>query len=292
MSAYLLHIAIIALIYIILAVSTHLLVRIANQISLGQAAFFGIGAYITAMCTMVLGLSLVPSLLIIMATNALFALLLALPSVRLKGDYFVMATLAFQFIVYSLLYNWEDLSQGPGGITGIPNARITFIGSLSGPASYFILSLVLTIILLIIFYRLQRSPFGLLLRALREDELSLQALGRNTHLLKLQVFMISGAFIGWASYLYATYMSYIDPSSFNLQESIFILIAVLLGGSERIYGTMLGALIMVALPEILRFAGLPDSVAAPLNQVILGTLLIILVYLHGNRIFRQSEIPA
>ncbi len=286
---YLLNIGNFALIYIILAVSSHLLIRVANQISLGQAAFFGIGAYITALCTLRLGLPLLPSVIVVMVFNGLLAYIIAIPSVKLKGDYFVMATLAFQFIVYSVLYNWKAVTGGSEGILGIPSPKVFLFVDISGQFTFFLLSIILTVCLMFLFYKLQYSMFGKMLKALQHDELSLNALGRDTRKIKISVFVISSAFIGWASYLYASYMTYIDPDSFNLQESIFILIAVLLGGTHKIRGAVYGALFMVFLPEILRFIHIPDDVAAAVNQIILGLLLILIVFYRGNRMFSIQE---
>lgn len=290
MLAYLLNIGNFALIYIILTVSSHLLVRVSNQISLGQAAFFGIGAYLTALCTLLLELPLVPTLLVVMTANGLLAYFIALPSVKLKGDYFVMATLAFQFIVYTTLYNWKSVTGGSDGITGIPLPELIQEGGLSQQLGFFALSVLLGFILMYLFYTLQYSMYGKILKALQEDETALIAAGRNTKNFKISVFVISSACIGWASYLFATYMSYIDPNSFNIQESIFILIAVLLGGTEKIRGAVLGALFMVLLPELLRFVHIPDAIAAPLNQVILGLLLLAIVFFRGNNLFVKKEI--
>ena len=286
---YILNIGNFALIYIILAVSSHLLVRVANQISLGQAAFFGLGAYITALCTVVLDLPLIPSLIIVMTINGLLAYLIAIPSVKLKGDYFVIATLAFQFIVYSVLYNWKSVTGGSDGISGITFPNIFFAKIVSEQFVFFIINFILTIILMFLFFKLQYSMFGKILKALQDDEISLLAVGRDTKKFKISVFVISSAFIGWASYLYATYMTYIDPNSFNIHESIFILIAVLLGGTEKMRGAVLGALFMVLLPEILRFIQIPDMIAAALNQIILGVLLLVIVFFRGNRMFSIKE---
>ncbi len=286
---YLLNISNFALIYIILATSSHLLIRVSNQISLGQAAFFGIGAYITALCTQVFHLPIIPSLLIVMLVNGVIAYLIAMPTVKLVGDYFVMATLAFQFIVFSILYNWTSVTGGSEGISGIPSPKLFGIDSISANLDFFILNLVLTLILLFLFYKLQYSMYGKVLKALHINELSLLATGRDTRKIRISVFVISSAFIGWGSYLYATYMSYIDPSSFNIHESIFILIAVLLGSSEKIRGVVIGAAFMILLPEILRFVQIPDTIAAPINQIILGILLLFIVYFRGNSLFSNQS---
>ena len=121
---YIGHILILINIYIILTVSTGLIVGLSRMISLGQAAFYGIGAYITALCIMVLELSLIPSLIIVMLVNAGISLLLAIPAIRLKGDFFILATLAFQFIIYALLNNLTDITKGSYGIGGIGPVRL------------------------------------------------------------------------------------------------------------------------------------------------------------------------
>jgi branched-chain amino acid transport system permease protein len=128
-----------------------------------------------------------------------------------------------------------------------------------------------------LFYHLIHSPFGRALRGVRDDELSMKALGKNVTRLKIQAFVISSAFIAISGFLYASYVSYIDPTSFNLDESIFILSALIVGGLGNIRGPVIGALFVILLPEALRFVGLPDSVAANLRQIIYGLALIILM---------------
>ncbi|MBE9492400.1 MAG: branched-chain amino acid ABC transporter permease [Bacteroidetes bacterium] len=286
---YILHIGILVCIYTIITVSTNLLVGLSNQISLGQAAFLGIGAYITALCTILLNLSLIPTLIIVMIVNALLSFLLAISSIKLKGDFFILATLAFQFIIYSILYNWKDVTQGSAGITGIPYPNIFYLIDINTNLSFLILAVFFTLITLILFYRFFYSPFGLALKAMREDEIALQTLGRNTKNLKVWSFVISSSFIGWASYLYASYMSYINPVGFNLEESIFILIAVLIGGIGNLKGSVTGALFVILLPEILRFVGLPDGIAAPVHQIIYGSILIVLMFFRPGGLFGNLE---
>ncbi|MEA3476570.1 MAG: branched-chain amino acid ABC transporter permease [Bacteroidota bacterium] len=286
---YLLHIGILICIYTIITVSTNLLVGLSNQISLGQAALYGIGAYITALCTLVFGLSMIPTLLIVMLVNALISLLLAFPAIRLKGDFFILTTLAFQFIIYSILYNLISVTGGSDGISGIPVPELFGIITFNSSTSIFILGLVLALVVILAFYHFFYSPFGRALIAMREDEVALKVLGRNTQTLKIWSFVVSSAFIGLGSYLYASYMSYINPGAFNLEESIFILIAVLIGGVGTIRGSIIGAVFVVVLPEGLRFLGLPGQYAAPMNQMIYGLILILLMFVRpGGLIGRFS----
>ena len=287
---YIVHILILVNIYIILSVATGLIVGLSRMISLGQAAFYGIGAYFTALSILFLELSLIPSLLLVMIVNALISLLIAWPAIRLKGDYFILATLAFQFIVYALLNNLTEITNGSLGISDIaPVSLFGFIG-ISTQTSFLILSSVLTIIVLIVFYYIYHSPFGTALKALGEDEVALQTMGRNTQRMKIMAFMISSAFIAWASYIFATYMTYIFPGGFHLEESIFILIAVLIGGSGTIRGGVAGAVFVIVLPELLRYSGLPDDIAAPMKQIIFGLILILVMRYRPNGLMGELKL--
>lgn len=277
---YVFHIIIMINIYIIMTTSTNLLVGMTNLLSLGQAAFYGLGAYFSVLALMVFHFSLVPALLFAMLMTALFSLLIAYPSLRLRGDYFVLATLGFQLIVFTVLYNWVDVTKGPYGIPGIP-APVLFGGiSITGIIPFLIVSTILAAIVIIVFYKLIYSPFGRALQGVRDDELSMMAIGRNVTAFKIWAFVISSGFTGISGFLYASYVTYIDPTSFTLDEAIFILSAVLIGGTGNIKGPVIGAVFVVVLPELLRFVGLPDSVAANLRQIIYGLLLIILMRLR------------
>jgi len=274
---YIMHIIIMINIYIILTISSNLLVGMTNLLSLGQAAFYGIGAYFTIFCLMILHLPLIPTLLISMGMTALFSLLLALPSIRLKGDYFVLATLGFQLIFYTILYNWVSLTRGPFGIPGIPAPKLFGLIEISGIIPFLIFSLIMAGFTIFIFIKLINSPFGRVLKGIRDDELSVLSLGRNVTVFKIRVFVIASGFIAIAGFIYATYVTYIDPTSFTLDESIFILSALLIGGTGNIKGPIAGSVFVIILPELLRFVGLPDSMAANLRQIIYGLLLIILM---------------
>jgi len=265
-------------IYIILTVSTNLLVGMTNLLSLGQAAFYGIGAYLAVFALMILKLPLLPTLVLVMAGTGLLSLIIAYPSLRLKGDYFVLATLGFQLIIFTILYNWISVTRGPYGIPGIPAPKLAGVLQISGIIPFLILSLLLVLFVIFIFYKLVHSPFGRVLKGVRDDEIAVLSLGRNVTAFRVWAFVISSAFIGIAGMIYATYVSYIDPTSFDLNEAIFILAAVLIGGTGNIKGPVVGAVFVVVLPELLRFVGFPDSIAANLRQIVYGLSLIVLMY--------------
>ncbi len=274
---YVFHIIIMINIYIILSVSTNLLVGMTNLLSIGQAAFYGIGAYIAAFCLISWHLSLLPALLVVMFITAILSLIIAIPTLKLKGDYFVLATLGFQLIVYTILYNWISVTKGPYGIPGIPSPVLFGTITINGIPAYLVLSLILAVLVILTFYGLIKSPFGRVLKGIRDDEISVKAIGRNVTTFKIWAFVISSGFIGIAGFLYASYVSYIDPTSFNLDEAIFILAAVIIGGTGNIKGPVWGAVFVIVLPELLRFVGLPDSVAANLRQIIYGLTIVVLM---------------
>ena len=275
---YILHLIIIISIYVIITTSSNLLMGMAGLLSLGQAALYGIGAYIGVFSLMGLNIPLIPAIIFVMLLVALSSMLIAYPSLRLKGDYFVVATLGFQLITFTILYNWISVTNGPFGISGIPAPELFGYIPVSGTIGFTILCVILAMLTILCCKKLIRSPFGRVLKGLREDELALLSLGRNVTVFKIWTFVISSAIIGVAGFLYAAYIGYIDPTSFNLNESIFILAAVLIGGTGNVKGPIIGAVFVVLLPEFLRFVGFPDSVAANLRQIIYGLVLIVIMY--------------
>ena len=288
---YLLHIGIMLCIYIILVLSTNLTVGMANLLTMCQASFYGIGAYIGTYFLMQFNLPFVIIALLVMLATGLTSLLVSYASVKLKGDYFILATLGFQMIVYTILYNWISVTRGPYGIPGIPSIKLFGIWSLNGIYAYFFFSFVLAVVVTLIFSRLQHSPYGRMLKAIRTDELSAKALGRNTTQLKSWAFFISAAFAGAAGLVYASYVSYIDPNSFTLDESIFIITALFIGGiGSQVWGPIVGATVVVIFPELLRFVGLPDAVAANLRQVIYGLVLIVLMFVRPQGLLGDEKL--
>lgn len=289
---YLLHIAIMANIYIILVLAANLPAGMSGLMSLCQAAFYGLGAYFGAFFLLRTGLPFPVVVIAVMLFAGVTSLLVSIASVRLKGDYFILASLGFQMIVFTVLYNWVELTQGPYGISGIPDAQLIGwgIGKLSGIHAYFILTTILAACTISLFHHLKRSPFGRLLRAIRDDEHVVIALGRDPARIKFQSFFLSAAFSALAGLLYAGYISYIDPTSFTLDESIFILCALFIGGIGNVRGPILGAVFVVVLPEILRFIGLPDAFAANLRQVIYGLLLILVMYYRPQGLLGEIKL--
>jgi branched-chain amino acid transport system permease protein len=177
-----------------------------------------------------------------------------------------------------VLYNWTGVTRGPYGISGIPSVQLFGVWRISGVYGYFVLSTILALIVAFLFHHLKSSPFGRVLTAIRSDELAVAAMGKNTARFKTCAFFISAAFSALAGLLYASYISYIDPTSFTIDESIFILTALFIGGIGNIQGPVAGAAFVVLLPEALRFVGLPDAIAANLRQIIYGAALVAVMF--------------
>lgn len=274
--AYLLHILIIAGIYIIFTISLNLIVGYTGLPALGHAAFSCVGAYTSALLALRLGLSPWIGLIAGAIVAAVLGVIIGFPSVRLKGDYLALATFGLGVIIYSIAKNWVSLTRGPMGLPGIPGFSV-FGYQLSEIWSYLLLVIVFVIITIFICNRIVGSPFGRVLISIREDEIAASALGKNTVKYKLLVFVIGAFFAGIGGSLYAHYITFIDPSSFTVMESITILLMVIFGGMGSIPGSIVGASVLVIFPELLRFLGMPSSIAAPMRQMIFGLLLILLM---------------
>jgi len=257
--------------------SLNLLIGYGGLFQLAHAAYYGIGAYTTALLMVTLGWGFIPAIICSIIITGCLSFLVSIPAWRFRSDYFVMLSLAVQVTIYSLLYNLTGLTNGPFGITGIP--KPTILGyKIDTLPNMFILSTVIAIVCGIILFILLRSPWGKALKAMRDDELAARGLGKNTRLFKLQAFLIACSMVALAGGLYATYISYIDPTSFTLDESILMLSMVVVGGTGNFRGPIVGALILIAIPEILRFVHIPDAFAANIRLLIYGLLIVTMAH--------------
>jgi len=275
--SYLLHLLIFFQIYVIVAMSLNLLIGYGGLLQIAHAAYFGIGAYAAALLWTKLGIGFVPGLMGAAAMAAVLSLLVSLPSWRFRGDYFVMISLAVQVVLYSLMYNWMDVTNGPYGITAIP--RPAFSGSTSAIQwEIFAIYAIIVLLLACVLAAAKHSPFGRSLQAMRDDELAARSLGIPVRRLKVEAFLLASALVGVAGGLYAAYVGYIDPTSFTLDESILMLSMVIVGGTGNVRGPLIGAAVLIAIPEILRFLSLPDAVAANVRLLAYGLLLILMMH--------------
>jgi branched-chain amino acid transport system permease protein len=273
---YLAHILILASIFAVLTVSLDLVAGRTGLVSVAQAAFYGLGAYTSALFATRCGAPFVVGVLAGMVVAVLLSFVISLPSLRLHDDYFVIATFGFQMILFSIFNNWMEVTRGPLGIPGIPQPVI-FGWHVDSHLDFFVLSAFFAAIAYFVVYRITSSPLGRVLHAIREDEVFAKAHGKNTLYFKVTAFAVSAALAAMAGSLYAHYITYIDPTSFTVMESILIISMVIIGGAGSTWGPLVGAFVLVTLPEALRFIGLPSAVAANLRQIIYGSLLVIMM---------------
>jgi branched-chain amino acid transport system permease protein len=285
---YLLHIAILVCLFAAFSSALDLLVGRTGILSVAHAGFFGIGAYSCVLLVTKLSMPWTLAFVLAISVGVVFSILVALPALRLKGDYFVLMTFAFQMLVFSALNNWVSLTGGPMGVAAIPSAQILgFILDVRWKVLVLVLGLAVVIILFLEGLRL--SPFGRVLHAIREDETLTQSCGRSTAIVKLKAFAISAGIASGLGAVYAFYIGYIDPSSFTVMESILVLAMVIIGGADSRWGPTTGAFALVVLPELLRFVGLPDDIAAKLRELIYGVLLTAIVVVRPRGALLQRE---
>ena len=280
---YVVHIIVITAIFCVLALSLDLLVGQLGMFSLCHAAFFGIGAYSSALLVERMGFPIWVSLLGALVVTGMLSLVIALPTAHLKEDLFAIATFGFQMIAYSLMINWKSVTGGPSGIGGISSFGSLLEGRGSRILAAAAICLVLAVVVLLIYRRITISQFGRVLRSIREDEVFTLASGKNVRSAKLQTFIFSAALAGLAGSVYSHYTTYISPSSFTIMDSILIISMIIIGGRGTMWGPVLGSAILMAFPELLRFLGISGSAAANVRQIIYGLLLVLVVIFrpHG-----------
>jgi branched-chain amino acid transport system permease protein len=270
-------IAILILIYIALGASLNLLMGYAGQFSMAQAIFYGIGAYATGLLTVNLGFSPLLSIVGAIVVSFVSAGILALPAAkRVSGEYLILLTLAFQVVVNELMNSMRDLTGGPYGFT-VPWLTI-FGRDVITPVEYLPIMVAGCLLVLLVTWGIGESPFGRLLKGIREDEMAVGALGKNTAVAKLLVFGITAGLAGFIGGLSAYYYQFIAPGTYSLDLSIFLVSVIVLGGIGNLTGTIVGAIILGGLRPFLQnvdFIG--DENSYPWQAIIYGLALILLM---------------
>jgi len=253
----------------IITMGLSLLMGYAGQISLGHAAFYGIGAYSSGVLTTKYSIHPSGAFLIGIFLSAFIALLVGKPTLRLKGHYMAVATLGFGEILFIVFNELSPLTGGPSGLSGIP--ALTILGHPLEGAAYLYLVWGIIILLLIFSLNVINSRVGRALRAVHGSELAANAMGVEASRYKLQVFVLSAIYASIAGSLYAHFVTFISPSSFGLMFSILLLMMVVVGGAGTIWGALLGAMVLTLLPEYLR--GLEDFEVLAYGAILMVSLL-------------------
>ena len=265
------------LIYVMLSQSLTLTAGYSGLISLAHAGFFGIGAYTSAILSVDYGYPFLATLPIAMFISGIIAIFVSVIALRTVDDYFIIITLGIQVVAFSIMNNWMSLTNGPLGIPGIP--AISILGfEFTSKISFFFLTLLFTVIVFLILRNITKSPFGRVLIGLSEDEIFTKSLGKKVYQSKVISFTVGGMLAAIPGVLYAHYISYIDPSSFTINESIFILSIVIIGGMRYLWGSAIAAAVLIILPEALRFLGMPNNIAANMRQIIYGLALVVMMF--------------
>lgn len=249
---YRMHILILVIISIGLASSLNLITGFAGQLSFAHAAFYGIGAYTSALLSVSTGLSFWSALPLSALFSGMVGGLLGIPCLRLKGPYLAIATIGFQEMIVIVFSQWVSVTRGPMGITGIPKPGLFGYQFTTVVANYYLV-LVLVLLILLVIYRMLKSKVGLQMIAVREDETPARSIGVNTTKVKMVAFMVSSAMAGAVGSFYAHYIGNIDPYLFNINLSSSILVTILAGGMGTMVGPLLGEGVLTILPEMLRF---------------------------------------
>lgn len=274
--AYLTHILILVSIFGMLALSLNMLVGFTGLLSLAHAAFFGVGAYTIAIMLGMYHGNFFLALLLASVFAVVISTAIGLVFSRFRDDYYALATLGFNVILASFLLNAESITRGPLGIPGIPRPELFGI-SFGSNSSFLVLAFIFFLATYFCMKYIARTSFGRVLKAVREDEEALKVFGYRTHSYKLVIFSISAVIATVAGGLFASYISYVDPSTFTVNDSIFMLSMVIVGGLGSVRGSVLGAIILVIIPELLRFVGFSPDMAAQMRALFYGAVLVLLM---------------
>lgn len=258
-----------------MALGVSLLLGQAGQISLGQAAFVGIGAYGSAILTTRLGFNPWVAMLVAAVLAAAIAGLVGVPTLKLKGYYLAMATLGINEIIYILLVQLKPLTNGTDGITGIPSLAIGGL-DLGAPRAYHVVVWGVALLMFRFALNLTQSRVGRSLRALRLSEPAAESLGVDSSYRKVQVFIVAAVFASIAGSFDAHYVRYISPESYSITFSIILVTGVIIGGLRTLWGAVWGTLVIVILPELLK------RVNEDLTNLVFGVLLIAIMVLSGG----------
>jgi branched-chain amino acid transport system permease protein len=277
-SPYLLTIMIFIGLHTILTVGLCLLMGYAGQISLGQAAFYGLGAYTSAITTAKYGLSPWLGLPLSMALTGGVAFVIARPIFKLRGNYLAMATLGFGYIIYILFNEAASLTDGPSGLTGVPYLSIAG-WAFDRDIKYYYLVWGIAVVVLLASLNIINSRVGRALRAIHTSEVAAQSVGVDTGRLKAQVFVISAVYAGLAGSLYAHYLTFVNPSPFGFHLSVMLVVMAAVGGLATVWGALFGAAVITLLTEALR-AVVPlllDHASGEYEIIAFGILLMLVM---------------
>jgi branched-chain amino acid transport system permease protein len=281
---YVIHIASLIGIYIIVALSYALPVGYTGLLQLGHVGLFAIGAYTAAILT-IKGFSFGIAVLIAILITSIVGFLFALPTRRIRSDYYALMTLGFVFLINAVLLNWISLTEGPFGISGIDRPR-----GFNSPELFLLLIFLFDVLVGLFIYRLTKSPFGRALESVRDDELLAESLGKNVFKLKVVSLTISAGLVGIAGALLTYFIQFINPQLFFLDNAVWILAALVIGGLASFRGAILGTILIFGMFEGLRFLPISIALVGPLRLILFSLLLLFVVLFRPKGMMGRAEL--
>ncbi|HEY5637390.1 MAG TPA: branched-chain amino acid ABC transporter ATP-binding protein/permease [Burkholderiales bacterium] len=264
----------------IVGIGLNILLGLTGQVSFGHVGFYAIGAYTVAILTTAAKLSFWLALPLAIVLSAATGALLAMPALRVRGPYLAMITIAFAFVVENSLVEWRDLTGGQNGIMGVPHPQLA--GLPFGERGVALLAIVLTGVLVFAFWRLSRSAWGSAMRAVKDSEIAAESIGLNPVAIKTLAFALSAACAGLAGGLFASLSGFVTPSTFTILQSILFVLVVIVGGAGTVSGPLVGATIVVLLPEVL--AGLAEY-----RLLFFGGLMLVVLWIAPEGIVGEVQ---
>ncbi len=288
MLPYLLNLATLTCINAILALTLNFIMGYAGIFSMAHAAFFGLGAYTSAFVALHFTNSIFVAIPVAMLACAVISLLLALPALRVRGEYFVAASLGLQIIGVTIFSEWKGFTGGLGGVIGIPAANV-FGFEVIDPAHFLILTLIALIGVAAVVILLCRSSFGRNLQAIRDNESAASAMGKNVAVIKMLSVVVSTSLTAIAGALYAYYSGFINVESFGLDASVLFMAMVIIGGTGTIWGPIVGAVILMILPSLFSYMWfLPQSEIGAIQQIAYGIVMVLLMIFRPGGLVGSS----
>lgn len=270
---YTLFILTVFFIYTGLAASLNLLVGYTGLLSLTHAAFAGIGAYGASILMLEVGMGWLPATALAVLVAGVAALVLGIVTLPVRDVYYIVASFALQVIIYNVLLNWRSLTGGALGLAGIPKPALgTF--PITGNVDYLIFTAIISIAIVLFVRRIGRSSYGLMLKSIREDEVMATVLGKKVARAKIVIFVVCSCLAALSGAVLAPLLTFIHPSSFSVHETIFLLAMVIIGGSGNVWGSVIGAAVLVGVPELLTFQDIGGTHAPQIRQILYGAALI------------------
>lgn len=260
--------------YVALSSSFNLIIGFGGLVSIAHPIFFALGAYTVGALSVQFALNPILAVAAGGVVALLASFMLSLPSLRISGDYLLITSIGFQLGLIEIIKNLDFLG-GASGLSGIPN-----VVENNRSLVFAVVALGFALAVVLFIRALVRGSYGRAIQAMRDDELAFSALGRNAMNIKITIFALGSGIAGVAGGIYAYYYQYLTPDQFQILQSAMILTMVVVGGMGSVYGPVVGAVLLITLPEAITFLNLPSEIMGPLQGVIFTLLVIVFLFVR------------